>query len=115
MINYTDYYNAFAEPIEFHFSPFSNSPFSNFYYEIDTIFANETKRTVCVKWKDGKTTKVKLMEGDTWDIYNAFCIACAKRMYGSNSKLKKLVDEHTDIYKEKKEDKCSRANVEKEK
>lgn len=50
-------------------------------------------RCTIVKWNDGTTTKVVLEEGkaDT-GIFGAFCIAFAKKMYGSTEKLLKHID-----------------------
>lgn len=39
-------------------------------------------------WSDGSKTKIRLQKGDKSDSYNAFCIAYAKRMLGSNSRIK---------------------------
>lgn len=50
-------------------------------------------RCTIVKWTDGTVTKVVLEEGkaDT-GIFGAFCIAFAKKMYGSTEKLLKHID-----------------------
>ena len=45
-----------------------------------------------VFWMDSTKTVVKLKEGDTYDPYAAFCIAVAKKLYGNNSKISKIVD-----------------------
>lgn len=39
-------------------------------------------------WSDGSKTEIRLQKGDKSDSYNAFCIAYAKRMLGSNSRIK---------------------------
>ena len=46
-----------------------------------------------VFWADGEKTVVKLGEGDQADDYAAFCAALGKRLYGSNSALKKMLKE----------------------
>lgn len=44
-----------------------------------------------VLWDDGTKTTVKLSDGDIYDEYSAFCAALAKRIYGSNSRIKKII------------------------
>ena len=46
-----------------------------------------------VFWMDNTKTVVKLKPGDTYDPHAAFCIAVAKKMYGNNSKISKIVDQ----------------------
>lgn len=52
-------------------------------------------RCTIVKWEDGTETKVMLEEGkpDT-GIFGAFCIALAKKCYGSTEKLLRTIDDH---------------------
>lgn len=51
-------------------------------------------RTVVVRWKDGTVTSVRCEEGEKFDLYTAFCAALAKKIYGSTSRVKKIIDEH---------------------
>lgn len=44
-----------------------------------------------VLWDDGTRTTVKLSDDDIYDEYSAFCAALAKRIYGSNSRIKKII------------------------
>lgn len=44
-----------------------------------------------VLWNDGTKTTVKLSDDDIYDEYSAFCAVLAKRIYGSNSKIKKII------------------------
>lgn len=44
-----------------------------------------------VLWDDGTRTTVKLSGDDIYDEHSAFCAALAKRIYGSNSKIKKMI------------------------
>lgn len=44
-----------------------------------------------VLWSDGTRTTVKLSDDDIYDEYSAFCAALAKRIYGSSSKIKKII------------------------
>lgn len=48
-------------------------------------------RTI-VFWNDGDKTIVKCAEGQVFDEYNGFVAALAKKMYGSTSKVKKIID-----------------------
>ena len=43
-----------------------------------------------VLWKDSTKTKVKAI--DEFDEYNGLCIAVAKKVLGSNTKIKKYVE-----------------------
>lgn len=45
-----------------------------------------------VFWMDNTKTIVKLKDGDQYDPHAAFCIAVAKKAYGNNSKISKIVD-----------------------
>lgn len=49
-----------------------------------------------VFWKDGTKTVVKLMEGDVYDEYNAFCAAFVKKVYGSTNAVKKAIEAATE-------------------
>ena len=80
-------------------------PYVGTAYFPERIDINKKKMIVHVKWKDGTETKVKLMEGDVWDEYDAFCICLAKRIYGSNSYLKRTIDSVVHYTDEKKKNK----------
>jgi len=54
-------------------------------------------------WEDGTKTLVRRAEGAPDDPYLAFCAGLAKKIYGNNSKVKKLIDEKTVETKEKEE------------
>jgi hypothetical protein len=53
-----------------------------------------------VKWTDGTYTTVKLSKDDADDksAYMAFCCALAKKIYGTNSKIHRIVDRHNAVY-----------------
>lgn len=53
-----------------------------------------------VKWTDGTYTTVKASEGDNCErsAYMAFCAALAKKLYGSNSSVHRVVDRHMETY-----------------
>lgn len=42
-------------------------------------------------WPDGSKTVIKRKKGDKDSAYNAFCAALAIKIYGSNSKVQKVV------------------------
>lgn len=44
-------------------------------------------------WKDGTKTVVKLQKGDSGDIYDAFAAAVTKKMFGSRTALKKVMND----------------------
>lgn len=48
-----------------------------------------------VLWKDGTKTIVTCGEGDTYDPYVGFCVAVTKKMFGSTSKVKKILNSYT--------------------
>ena len=52
-----------------------------------------------VFWADGDKTVVKRKAGEPDDPYVAFCAAVAIRIYGNNSKLKRMIAEKTEGYK----------------
>lgn len=57
-----------------------------------------------VAWSDGTHTCVKLSENDTQDsLYSAYCAALAKKLYGNNTRVHRLVDEHTVEYLEEQQ------------
>ena len=53
------------------------------------IIVNGTATIVI--WSDNTKTVVKCMDGDTFDVYNTFCAAFAKKLYGSNGLIKQLI------------------------
>ena len=58
-------------------------------YEPKKIIHN--KKATIVFWKDGTKTVVKRMKGTKDDIYTAFTAALAKKVYGNNSQIKKIL------------------------
>lgn len=57
-----------------------------------------------VIWDDGEKTVVRRAEGVPNDPYSAFCAALAKRVYGNNSQIKKILARKT-VEQKKKEEK----------
>ena len=48
-----------------------------------------------ILWKDGTKTIVTCGEGDTYDPYVGFCVAVIKKMFGSTSKVKRILNRYT--------------------
>jgi len=47
-----------------------------------------------VFWSDGTKTVVKAMEGETYEKYAGFAMACMKKMFGSTSRAKAIMNEN---------------------
>lgn len=45
-------------------------------------------------WADGTKTVVKATEGDEFNPYYGFCCAVTKKMFGNNSKIKKILKKY---------------------
>jgi len=63
---------------------------SDMYVPQHIIHNWKTDETIVI-WKNGDKTKVKLREGETYNEYFAFTAALAKYLFGSNTKIKKIV------------------------
>lgn len=48
-----------------------------------------------ILWKDGTKTIVTCGEDDTYDPYVGFCVAVTKKMFGSTSKVKRILNRYT--------------------
>ena len=70
-------------------------------YEPERILRNGP--VTVVFWKDKTKTRVRKSENSTDDPYTAFCAALAKKIYGNNSRVKKILDKKTVESKDKKE------------
>ena len=49
-------------------------------------------RVTVVFWSDGTTTAVRRSDDDADNLYNAFCAALAKKVFGNNTALKRAID-----------------------
>lgn len=58
---------------------------------LDPVKIRKDGRVTVVFWKDGSTTAVRCGESEPYDDYTAFCAALAKKVYGSNSRLKRML------------------------
>lgn len=56
------------------------------------IYHNRKTNETIVLWKDGTKTTVKPMEGQEESPYFAFTAALAKKIFGSNTQVCKIVD-----------------------
>ena len=52
-----------------------------------------------VMWPDNTKTVVKRADGETDNTYSAFCAALAQKIFGYNSKIKKMVSKLTEEQK----------------
>lgn len=69
------------------------------------IIVNEDSKVTVVMWDDGTKTIVKCSEADQYDSYAAYCAAFAKKCHGTNSQLKKTIENHTVFQESKKKNK----------
>lgn len=60
-----------------------------------------------VFWEDGTKTVVKKAKGEKFNKYYAFCAALAKKVYGNNSRVNRIVNSNanTDTSKKSKKSK----------
>lgn len=63
-------------------------------YKVKRIIYNDP--ATIVFWNDGTKTVVKRGPAETFNKYTAFCAALAKKMYGNNSRVNKIVNEGED-------------------
>ena len=68
---------------------------------VKSIEQSADHRTVVVIWTDGSKTIVKRSENDPDDIYMAFTAALAKKIYGSNSAIKREIGKKLNEHKAK--------------
>lgn len=54
-----------------------------------------------VFWKDGSKTVVKRADDEPDNSYTAFCAAVCKKLYGSNSTVKRIIKQKTEHQKKK--------------
>ena len=69
------------------------------------IIVNEDSKVTVVIWDDNTKTIVKCSEADQYDPYAAYCAAFAKKCYGTNSQLKKTIENNTVFQESKKKNK----------
>lgn len=74
---------------------------------VQKILKNPAKNATTVFWGDGTKTVVKKSPEDPDDDYFAFCSALAIKMYGSNSKLHRMLKNKTEVLVKKKKEKSN--------
>lgn len=78
---------------------------ANYRYPNPTKFFYDPESGVAVIiWDDGDKTVVKPAKDENIDIYDSFCAAFCKKIYGTNSSLKRNLNDIL-VIKEKKEKK----------
>lgn len=70
-------------------------------YAVKQIIFNKKKNATTVFWADGTVTVIKKKEDDPWDEQAAFAQALAKKVYGSTSSVRKIVEKKSKDYKGK--------------
>ncbi len=61
---------------------------------VKLIYFNTKTNELCIKWNDDTITSAKCSDKDEFDVYIGFALAYTKKMFGSNTKMRKFVDEH---------------------
>lgn len=59
---------------------------------IKDVYVNHAKKTVVVKFKDGKVVKKTACEGDTFDVYAGVALCLATYMSASSKNFHSFVD-----------------------
>ena len=95
---YTDYYAMKCEQKKAGYLPTPTK-----------IIVNEDSKVTVVMWGDNTKTIVRCSEADQYDPYAAYCAAFAKKCHGTNSQLKKTIENHT-VFQESKKKKGSSIN-----
>lgn len=67
---------------------------------VDRVIYNDP--ATIIFWKDGSKTVVKCAEGEKFSKYNGLTAAIAKRLYGGNAYIKRMVQEGYDEVAKKK-------------
>lgn len=71
-------------------------------YEFTPVRILKSGSATVVFWKDGSKTVVKCGANETPDDYDAFTAALAIKIFGNNSRLKKVIKEKTVVQQIKK-------------
>lgn len=84
--------------------------------EIGCIYYNMDKMVTTVVWKDKTSTTVRPCEGEIFDRYNGFCACVVKKLFGSTSAAKKIMNanDHDLILKKKAKEKAERRKEQEE-
>ena len=68
---------------------------------IKDVYVNESKKTVVVKFKDGKVIKKTACEEDTFDVYAGVALCLAAYMAGSTKNFHKYVEKRLKVSEKK--------------
>ena len=71
---------------------------------IKDVYVNESKKTVVVKFKDGKVIKKTACEEDSFDVYAGVALCLAAYMAGSTKNFHKYVDKRLKVSEKQKSD-----------
>lgn len=83
---------------------------------VKQVYFNEKSGHTCVVWDDGTSTVVHCGEGEKFERYLGFCAAVMKKLYGSTSAAKKLMDDKdAELAKARKEEERQRLAEERRK
>lgn len=66
--------------------------------DMEPVRIEKHGRTTVVFWADGTATAVRRQAEDEDNEYAAFCAAVTKRVYGSNSQIKSIIRELTEVH-----------------
>lgn len=72
-------------------------------YKIKAVYFNEIKRTTTVKFTDGDIITVKCSPDTEFDKHTGFVNAIAQKYIGSNSKIKRYINNANVIEKKENE------------
>ncbi len=61
---------------------------------IESIYANEKKRTTVIKWATGETTKVKCHEDEDWDLEKGVMACITKYVLGNNCNYHNILNKY---------------------
>lgn len=64
-------------------------------FQVEKIIASGPAVTII--WKNHEKTRVKIDECSEYSIYFAFCSAVCKRLFGSNSTIKREISNHLSV------------------
>lgn len=67
--------------------------------KIESIYANEEKGTIAIKWKTGETTKVTCHESDKWDLEKGIMACITKYALGNNYNAGNILNKYINSVK----------------
>lgn len=82
--------------------------------EVDRILFYNNNKTTVVFWKDGTKTTCVCDETDEPSKYAGFVTCLAKKIYGTTSKIKRVIEQHDEIEKREQEKLKQKEQKEKE-